>query len=175
MKTVQANFADIRGSSLHNVDQVFLKILARTTPVPKSKLVCNLNIKKEANCVHFFCPTQHRNQQVFEERTASNPTNVTTNLDVSPHIPQIVHNYVSKHRAIWFPVPIKVVGIKTPHTYFYWNKWDRYRAASRILNLRHSGISIQELNPYSNTIYQLVRSPVNKECSAHGTNKISPP
>jgi hypothetical protein len=48
-------------------------------------------------------------------------------------------------------------------------------AASRILNLRHSGISIQELNPYSNTVYQPVRSAVNKERAAHGSNKISPP
>jgi hypothetical protein len=70
---------------------------------------------KQNACIFSYL-IQRRNEQEFEVRTASYPTNVTTNLDVSPDIPQIVHNYVSKHRVIWLTVSIKSCwNWGTPH------------------------------------------------------------
>ena len=54
MKTVQANFADIRDTALHNADRVCLKILARTTHVAKSKRACNLKHKNASKLRAFF-------------------------------------------------------------------------------------------------------------------------
>lgn len=54
METVQDNFADIRDCALHNADRVFLKILAHTLPIAKSKLACNLYYKKDNKQRAFF-------------------------------------------------------------------------------------------------------------------------